>query len=118
MTYVDCFVAPVSRARRAEYTEFSNRAGALYREHGALDLHEYWGEDVPSGVQTSFPLAVRAGTDEVVTLSLIVWPSRAARDAGNAAFMHDPRVQSLDLPFDGKRAIMGGFENLFGGAPR
>lgn len=114
MMYVDCFVAPVAKARRAEYTAFSHKAGAIYREHGALDLLEYWGEDVPGGVVTSFPLAVKAREDESVTISLIMWPSRAARDSGNAAFMSDPRVQALDLPFDGKRAIMGGFENLFG----
>jgi uncharacterized protein YbaA (DUF1428 family) len=114
MTYVDCFVAPVPAARRADYAEFSRRAGVIYREHGALDLLEYWGEDVPPGQQTSFPLAVKANADEVVTISLIVWPSRAARDAGNAKIMEDPRMRALELPFDGKRAIMGGFENLFG----
>lgn len=114
MTYVDCFVAPVAKARRAEYAAFSQSAGAIYRDHGALDLHEYWGEDVPSGVQTSFPLAVKANDDEVVTISIIVWPSRAARDTGAAKVMEDPRMHAMDLPFDGKRAIMGGFENLFG----
>jgi len=114
MTYVDCFVAPVAKSRRADYTEFSRKAGVIYRDHGALDLLEYWGEDVPAGVNTSFPLAVKATDDEVVTISMIVWPSRAARDAGNAKFMEDPRMQELDMPFDGKRIIMGGFEDLFG----
>lgn len=114
MTYVDCFVAPVAKTRRDEYTSFSHLAGKIYREHGALDLHEYWGEDMPGGVQTSFPLAVKANDDETVTISIIVWPSRAARDAGTAKVMQDPRMHALDLPFDGKRAIMGGFESLFG----
>ena len=114
MTYVDCFVAPVATDRRADYAEFSKKAGVLYREHGALDLLEYWGEDVPAGVHTSFPLAVKAAAGETVTISLIVWPSRAARDTGNAKVMQDPRMHAMDLPFDGKRAIMGGFENLFG----
>ena len=112
MTYVDCFVAPVAKARRADYTAFSKAAGAIYRDHGALDLHEYWGEDVPAGMQTSFPLAVKANDDEVVTISLIVWPSRAARDAGNAKIMEDPRMRAMDLPFDGKRMIYGGFQSI------
>ena len=113
MSYVDCFVAPVPTDRRADYAAFSRKAGALYREHGALDLREYWGEDVPAGVHTSFPLAVKAASGETVAISLIVWPSRAARDAGNAKIMDDPRMREMNLPFDGKRAIMGGFENLF-----
>ena len=114
MTYVDCFVAPVPTARRAAYAEFSRSAGAIYREHGALDLLEYWGDDVPPGRITSFPLAVQCRDDETVTISLIVWPSRAARDAGSAKVMQDPRMHATELPFDGKRAIMGGFESLFG----
>lgn len=114
MTYVDCFVAPVAKARRADYVAFSQAAGVIYRDLGVLDIVEYWGEDVPDGVQTSFPLAVKATADEVVTISMIVWPSRAARDAGNAKVMEDPRMHALDMPFDAKRAIMGGFESLFG----
>jgi uncharacterized protein YbaA (DUF1428 family) len=113
MSYADCFVAPVAHSRRADYAAFSRAAGEIYRAHGALDLIELWGEDIPPGQITSFPLAVQCREGEAVTVSLILWPSRAARDAGNAKVMEDPRMHALALPFDGKRAIMGGFEDLF-----
>lgn len=112
MSYIDCFVAAVPTARRADYLAFSKTARKVYREHGALALKEYWGDDVPPGQFTSFPLAVKAEPSETVTISLIVWPSKAVRDDANPKIMADPRMQALDLPFDGKRAILGGFDAL------
>jgi len=70
-----------------------------------------WGDDVPEGKLTSFPLAVQCQPDETVVLSWITWPSRQARDESWKRFMADPRVQSgAEPPFDGKRLIFGGFE--------
>jgi uncharacterized protein YbaA (DUF1428 family) len=64
---------------------------------------------------TSFPIAVRCREDETVVFSWIVWPSREARDNGMERLMADPRMQpdQADIPFDGKRMILGGFEVLF-----
>ncbi len=44
--------------------------------------------------------------------SWLVWPDKAARDAGWAKMMQDPRLQpgANPMPFDGKRLIYGGFE--------
>lgn len=115
MPYVDCFVAPVPTANRDAYLAFTRTASAVFREHGATRLADYWGEDIPPGQLTSFPLAVKCAEGETVTVSLIMWPSKAARDAGNAKVMADPRMQALALPFDGKRAILGGFEAIHEG---
>lgn len=112
MSYVDCFVAAVATAKRDEYVEFSKTTGALMREHGVISMVEYWGDDIPDGEQTSFPLAVKCAADETVVVSLMVWPSKAARDEGMPKVMSDPRMHAIEMPFDGKRAIMGGFEML------
>ena len=111
MTYVDGFVIPVAKANRDAYRKTAEQAAPIFKAHGALKVVECWGDDLPPGTLTSFPLAVKCNEDETVVFSWIVWPSKEARDAGNAKAMADPRMQQVDAcPFDAKRLIMGGFE--------
>jgi uncharacterized protein YbaA (DUF1428 family) len=112
MAYVDGFCAAVPADRRAAYLDHAAVSAAVFRDHGALRVTECWGDDVPEGAQTSFPMAVRAEAGEVVVFSWVEWPSREARDAGWAAIMADPRMDPAanPMPFDGKRLIYGGFQ--------
>jgi uncharacterized protein YbaA (DUF1428 family) len=79
-----------------------------------LTVVECWGDDVPEGKLTSFPMAVQRKADETVVFSWIAWPDRAARDEGMKNAMADPRLQTAGsaMPFDGKRMIYGGFETI------
>lgn len=117
MTYVDGFVAAVPTANKERYREHAQQAVPVFREHGALKVVECWGDDVPEGELTSFPLAVKCQPDETVVFSWILWPSRAVRDAGMKKVMVDPRIQPdvNPMPFDGKRLMFGGFEVLVEG---
>ena len=112
MTYVDGFVAAVPTANREVYRQYAEKAGVVFKEHGALKFVECWGDDVPQGKLTSFPMAVQCREDETVVFSWIVWPSRAERDEGMKKVIADPRLQPdvNPMPFDGKRMIYGGFE--------
>ena len=114
MDYIDGFVAAVPTANRERYLEHSQAAAAVLKEHGALRVVECWGDDVPQGKLTSFPLAVQCKDDETVVFSWITWPSRSARDEGMKKAMADPRLQPErnPMPFDGKRMIYGGFRIL------
>ena len=114
MSYVDGFVCAVPTANRAAYLQHAQDAAAIFKEFGALSVVECWGDDVPEGKTTSFPLAVKRETGETVVFSWVTWASRAARDAGWAKVMADPRMQpgANPMPFDGKRLIYGGFEVL------
>ena len=112
MNYVDGFVAPVVSAQRETYRRHAEMAALVFKEHGALRVVECWGDDVPEGKLTSFPLAVKREPHETVVFSWIVWPSKAVRDAGMKASMEDKRLADLPMPFDGKRLIYGGFEVL------
>jgi len=113
MAYVDGFLIPVRNDRREDYRKLAEQAAAIFKDHGALTVVETWGDDVPEGKVTSFPMAVKLEPGETVVFSWIVWPSREARDAGNEKVMKDPRMQPPDdLPFSGERMIFGGFEQI------
>jgi uncharacterized protein YbaA (DUF1428 family) len=107
-------VTPVPTVNREAYRLHAQHAAPLFKEHGALSVVECWGDDVPEGKLTSFPLAVKCVPGETVVFSWITWPSRAARDEGWKKVMADPRMQpgEMSMPFDGKRLIYGGFEVL------
>ncbi len=110
MTYVDGFVAAVPTANRDAYLRHAEMVASVFKEHGALSVVECWGNDVPEGEVTSFPKAVQRKPDETVVFAWITWASRSARDEGMKRAAKDARVQNIDMPFDGKRMILGGFD--------
>lgn len=110
MSYIDGFVAAVPTARRDEYLAHARQAASIFKEYGAQNVVECWGDDVPEGKLTSFPLAVQCKEDETVVFSWISWATRAARNEGMKKAMEDPRLSGMQMPFDGKRMIYGGFE--------
>ncbi len=111
MSYIDGFVAAVPNANREKYRKHAEDAAKVFKEYGAEQVMECWGDDVPEGKVTSFPMAVQRKGDETVVFSWIVWPSKEARKAAWDKVMADPRMQpdKNPMPFDGKRMIYGGF---------
>ena len=111
MPYVDGFVLAVPTANREAYEKMAREGAAIFIEYGATRVVECVGDDVPHGKQTDFYMAVKATPDETVWFSWIEWPSKAVRDAGMEKVMKDPRMQpeTMQMPFDGKRMIYGGF---------
>ncbi|MBL0423029.1 DUF1428 domain-containing protein [Ramlibacter sp. AW1] len=111
MNYVDGFVIAVPTAQKEVYLRHASTAAEVFKDVGALELVECWGDDVPEGKVTSFPMAVQRKDDETVVFSWITWPSKAVRDDGMKKFMADPRIQQMkEMPFDGQRMIFGGFQ--------
>ena len=114
--YVDGFVVPVARGNLDAYLAMARRAGAIWKEHGALQYWECVGDDVKPGKVTSFPQAVQLKDDEIVVFSWIVYDSRADRDRINEKVMSDPRLKDMmdpkTMPFDGMRMFWGGFESI------
>lgn len=114
MNYVDGFVAAVPTENKEKYLEHVKVTDPIFKELGALSVVECWGDDVPEGTLTSFPLAVKKEANETVVFSWIVWPSREVRDEAWKKFMADPRMAEAEpMPFDGKRLIYGGFQTIF-----
>ena len=114
MTYIDGFVAAVPTEKKADYLIHAEKAAVVFKDHGATRLVECWGDDVPDGETTSFPMAVKKAEDETVVFSWVEWPSKDVRDAGMEKVFADPRLQDDQnpMPFDGKRLIYGGFTQI------
>ena len=110
-SYIDGFVLAVSTANKETFRQHASEAAHIFKKHGALEIVECWGDDVPEGKLTSMPMAVQCTADEAVVFSWVVWPSKASRDAGWAAIMADPHTPK-NPPFDTKRLIHGGFVPL------
>jgi uncharacterized protein YbaA (DUF1428 family) len=97
------------------YRALALKAAKIWREHGALEVKECVADDVKTGKWTSFPQAVKLKPNEVVVFSWILYKSRSQRDRVNAKVMKDPRLAKMmegkmEMPFDGKRMIFGGFK--------
>jgi uncharacterized protein YbaA (DUF1428 family) len=113
MNYVDGFVLAVPNGNRDAYRAAAAKAWPLFKEFGAIHHVECWGDDVPVGKTTDFKRAVKAEDGETVVFSWIEYPSKEIRDAANKKMREDPRMQEMDMPFDGKRMIFGGFAPIF-----
>lgn len=111
MAYLDGVVIPVPEANRAAYEEMAKTMAQVFTEYGALEVVDAWGDEVPEGEVTSFPMAVARQEGETVVFGFVTWPDKAARDAAWPKIMDDARMKDFaaDL-FDGKRMILGGFE--------
>lgn len=116
MSYVDGFIVPVPKKNLKAYQAIADKAGKVWREHGALDYKEWIADDVKPGKYTSFPQSVKLKDDETVVFSYIVYKSRAHRDKVLEKVMKDERLAKMmdpkAMPFDGKRMIYGGFKLL------
>ena len=108
--YIDGIVVAVPTARKQEFMQYCQQASAIMKKYGALSCVDCWGEDVPDGKLTSLPMAVQAKADETVVLSWITWRNKKEREEGLEQCFKCPEFAKLDMIFDGKRAIFGGFE--------
>ena len=114
--YVDGFVLPVPKKNLAVYRRISQKAGKIWREHGALEYRECVGDDLKVKFGVPFTRNAKAKPGETVFFSWIVYKSRAHRDRVNAKVMKDPRLAEMmngsAMPFDVKRMVYGGFKVL------
>jgi uncharacterized protein YbaA (DUF1428 family) len=113
--YVDGYVLPVPKRKLAEYKRIAQKAGRIWREHGALEYRESVGEDLKVKWGATFLRQFKAKPSETIVFSWIVYKSRADRDRINARVMKDPRLADMkpeSMPFDLKRMTFGGFTTI------
>ena len=116
MRYVDGFVVPVPEENVKLYRTIAQKAGKIWKEHGALQYIEAAGDDLENKFGVSFTKSVKLKPGEIPFFSFIVFKSRADRDKVNAKVMADPRLQKMmdgkSMPFEVKRMAYGGFKIL------
>ncbi|MEO0392195.1 MAG: DUF1428 domain-containing protein [Pseudomonadota bacterium] len=114
MPYIDCFMAAVPTNNREVYLEQAKISAQVFKDHGAISIIECWGDDIPDGKLTSFPLAVKCEPEETVVIGWVTWPDKPSRDAAMPKVMQDKRMEmaSKSMPFDTKRLVFGGFDVL------
>lgn len=114
--YVDGFLIPIAKDKVSEYREIAQKAGEVWKEHGALEYYECVGDDLDIEGMVSFQKAADTSEEETVIFSWIVFESREHRDRVNAIVMNDPRIKEMmetgPEPFDYKRMAYGGFKTL------
>lgn len=112
--YVDGFLLPVPKKNLETYRRMSQKAGRIWREHGAVEYRECAGDDLHPKMASTFPGVMKLKRGETVLFSWIVFKSRAHRDRVNAKVMKDARLakmmNSKSMPFDLKRMAYGGFK--------
>lgn len=114
--YVDGFVLPIPKDNVEEYRKIAEKAGEIWKEHGALEYYECLGDDLETEDMVSFRKTAGATEEETVVFSWITYESREHRDKVNAAVMNDPRLKEMMesgfQPFDYTRMAYGGFRTL------
>jgi uncharacterized protein YbaA (DUF1428 family) len=114
MRYVDGYVLPVPKRHLQAYRRVAQKAGRVWRDHGALEVRECVGDDLNVKMGVPFRRSVKLKAGETVVFSWIVFKSRAHRDRVNAKVMKDPRIAKMmdptSMPFDHKRMLYGGFK--------
>lgn len=119
MTYVEGFLIPVPTANKDAFEAHARIGLPFFKKHGVARIVESWGDDVPDGKLNDLKKAVNLEAGETVVISWFEYPDKAARDAANAAMRSDSEMAEAgkDMPFDGQRLTMAGFDSLLDTGP-
>jgi uncharacterized protein YbaA (DUF1428 family) len=116
MSYVDGYVLAVPKKNLQAYRRMAEKAGRVWRDHGAVEYRECAGDDLKVKMGVPFSRLMKLKPGETVVFAWIVFKSRANRDRVNANVMKDPRLAKMmhagPIPFDVKRMAYGGFKAL------
>lgn len=114
--YVDGFLLPIKAENIEQYRAIAQKAGEIWKEHGALEYVEAVGDDLEIEKMVSFKKSAEAKDGETVIFAFIVFESREERDRINALVMADERLEEMMSShckaFDYTRMAYGGFKAI------
>jgi|SRR6266850_5103978 len=115
MRFVDGYVLPIPKSKVQVYRRLAQKAGRIWKKHGALEYRECVGDDLNVKMGISFPRAIKLKRGETVIFAWVGFKSRAHRDRVNTKVMKDPQMAKMvpeSMTFNPKRMIYGGFKVL------
>ena len=117
MRYVDGFLLVVPKKNLKAYARMAKDGAKTWMKHGALDYKECVGDDLQSKWGMPFTKLLKLKPGETAVFSYIVFKSRAHRDRVNAKVMKEMEKMgdTMEMPFDVKRMVYGGFKGLVEG---
>jgi uncharacterized protein YbaA (DUF1428 family) len=111
--YVNGYVLAVPDENKGAYLAVAKIFAEVAKDFGAVEIFENWELEVPDGEHTDYRRAVGAQPGEKIVFSWVVWPDRKSAAVAHKGMWEDPRMKAVgEMPFDGKRMIVGGFEPL------
>lgn len=123
--YVDGFVLVVPKDNAEEYKKMAEEGREIWMRQGALEYYECMGDDLePKDTGGMKPLGftemAKAGPNETVWFSFIVFKSKEHRDEVNKKVMDEMNEKYKDnkdmtMPFDMKKMAYGGFSVVIEG---
>jgi uncharacterized protein YbaA (DUF1428 family) len=112
--YVTGWVIPVPEESMEAYRKWAEMGAAILKDYGCTEIVEAWEDHVPDGKLTDFRRAVAAKPGEKIVFAWKIWPDKASCEAAEAKLRQDGRLNtSGEPPFDAKRLIYGGFEQIY-----
>ena len=98
--YVDGFVIPLPRKNLTAYRRLAQKAGKVWRDHGALDFRECVGDDLNVKMALSFPRGIKTKPGETVV--------------ENGVKVIGPRNLASEMPAPASQLYAKNLENLLG----
>ena len=111
--YVETYILSIPEQNKDEYIRIAEVYVEVAKDFGALEIFENWELEVPDGQLTDYRKAVKAEPGEKIVIAWTVWPDRETGAKAHEGMFEDPRMMEIgEMPFDGKRMILGGFEPI------
>lgn len=119
--YVDGFVFTVPKDKVDDYKKMAEEGRDVWMKHGALSYFECQGDDLAlqdngTGKRLEFTELTKAGPDDTVWFSFIIFESKAHRDEVNKKVMAEmdekysnTDMKNFSMPFDPAKLAYGGF---------
>ncbi len=114
--YTDVYLLPIKTENIEAYREMAEKAGKIFRKHGATGYREYVASDLKAqdGI-TAFPAAIKLEPNETLVYAAVDFESETERNTAMQRIFADPETEQT-MPktpiFEMQRMIYGGFAIL------